>query len=315
MTYEKIYNDFDWHRFCDERFDWDWQERFNITRAAVDRNAADEEKIAIYHVQKDMDVNRITYSRLTSLTNKFANMLLKLGLEKGDRVARLLPRIPEAYVSFFGTWKSGMVDVPLYTAFGSEAIAYRLVDSGAKILVTNGENLAKLAPMPPILKDLKIIIVEEEFSDEVKSPYLSYRHLMKNADAADVPVLTCMDDPALLVYTSGTTGPPKGTTILHKGIVSVLPYATHCLDVRKDDMYWGFADPGWTYGLLSAGSAIMTIGGSLVVFEPRFEAETWYRTIVNLGVTNFTAAPTAFRAIMAAGEDLARQYAPQLRYL
>jgi acetyl-CoA synthetase len=317
MEYDNIYHNFDWSRFCDEIFNWDWKKQFNITQAAVDRHVSDQERIAIYHVDQNLDINRIPYSELKTLTDKFASILRSIGLEKGDRVARLLPRIPETYVSFFGTWKSGMVDVPLYTAFGQDAIAYRIQDSGAKVLITDRANISKIESIYTSLKDVQIILVDSELDEpkKVDIPHSSYSDLMKDAEAESIKTNTTLNDPALLVYTSGTTGPPKGTLILQKGIISVLPYAKYCLDIQENEMYWGFADPGWTYGLMSAGSAVMMVGGSLVVFEPNFEPENWYKTIDLLGVTNFTAAPTAFRAIMAAGDALANKYKPQFRYL
>lgn len=316
MDYSTIYKEFNWNKFCDGQFDWDWRSRFNITHAAVDRNAADPEKVALYHVRKDSEVDRITYGELSALTNRFANVLADLGLKKGDRVARLLPRIPETYVSFFGTWKSGMVDVPLYTAFGPDAIEYRLKDCGAKVLVTDLENRQRLSSLSETLKEMHVIVVADDGGPGgLKPGDLSFREKMAGAGDEFQTADTTLSDPALLVYTSGTTGPPKGTTILQKGVISVIPYATYCLNVRKDEMFWGFADPGWTYGLLSTGSAVMAVGGSLVVYEPRFDPEGWYKTIAKLGVTNFTAAPTAFRAIMAAGDDMARSFKPSFRYL
>jgi len=314
MEYESVYRNFTWNKFCDELFDWDWQKKFNICYAAVDRNADDSGRVAIYHVLQDLNINEITFEQLRDHTNKFANALRSIGLEKGDRVARLLPRIPETYISFFGTWKCGMVDVPLYTAFGPDAIAYRLKDSGAKVLITDRENLQRLSSISDVLSKLTIVVVGGT-ENQNQNGHIGFSKLMRDASDSEIQFDTTMDDPALLVYTSGTTGPPKGTTILQKGIISVLPYAKYCLDIRRGEMFWGFADPGWTYGLMSAGSAVMIVGGSLVVFEPRFEAESWYKTVNRLGVTNFTAAPTAFRAIMAADPEMSKKYKPTFRYL
>ena len=315
MDYTACYADFRWDGFCDELFDWNWKEMFNIAYAAVDRNARDRESTAIYHVRRDLGVDRLTFAELKTLTNQFAHVLAELGLAKGDRVARLMPRVPEAYIGFLGTWKAGMVDVPLYTAFGRDAVAYRIKDCGAKALITDNAGFEKIKPVLSSLPDLSIIITDSSETALSENMCFDYRLLMAEADGSDPEITTTLNDPALLVYTSGTTGPPKGTTILHKGVISVLPYARYCLDVHKDEMYWGFADPGWTYGLLSAGSAVMALGRGLVVFEPRFEAESWYKTVINLGITNFTAAPTAFRAIMAADQDLLSKYKPVFRYL
>ncbi|BBO74620.1 acetate--CoA ligase [Desulfosarcina widdelii] len=315
MQYEKLYHDFKWDDFCDELFDWDWRKQFNIAQAVLDRNTKDPKKIALYHVKQKLDVNVFTFGDLRSLTNKFANALQSLGLKKGDRVARLLPRIPETYVSFLGTWKSGMVDVPLYTAFGPDAIAYRIQDSEAKALITDQSNLDRLTSISDLLKEIQVIVVNPESENPSETTTTDFGKLIKEADDADLEVETTTDDLALLVYTSGTTGPPKGTTISHNAILSVLPYAKYCLDIHENEMFWGFADPGWVYGLLSAGSAPMALGAALVVFEPGFDAESWYQTIAKLKITNFTAAPTAFRAIMASGKALAEKYKPRFRYL
>lgn len=314
LDYEALRRGFTWEGFCEAHFDWDWRQRFNITYAAVDRFANDPKRVALFYVRKDHGVEKITARELKTFTDKFANVLQGLGLRTGDRVARLLPRIPETYITFFGTWKAGMVDVPLYTAFGPEAIAYRLRDSGARLLVTDAENRARLGPIAETLKDLKVIVVAGDKGGCEPGDLDFWRELDNVSDRFEPPGTT-LRDLAVLVYTSGTTGPPKGTVILQKGLISVMPYAKFCLDVRQEDMFWGFADPAWTYGLFSAGSAVMALGGALVVYEPRFEPEGWYRTVKKLGVTNFTAAPTAFRAIMAAGEALARAYRPEFRYL
>lgn len=314
MDYKALYEGFEWNGFCDEQFDWDWRSHFNVTHAAVDRNAEDPDRIALYHVSGDVDVHPYSFGQLRALTNKFANVLEGLGLKKGDRVARLMPRIPETYVGFFGTWKAGMVDVPLYTAFGSDAVEYRLKDCGAKLLLTDLENRQRLAPISNTLKDIQVIVVADEDREGLEAGDISFRKEMEKASSIYQTADTKLNDPAILVYTSGTTGSPKGTIILQKGVISVLPYARYCLDVRRDEIFWGFADPGWTYGLLSAGSAVMIAGGSLVVYEPRFEPDNWYKTVTRLGVRNFTAAPTAFRAIMAAGDELAEKYKPHFRH-
>lgn len=315
MQYEKIYNGFHWDRFCDGLFNWDWKKQFNITQAVVDLNMKDTDKIALYHITKEFSVNSITFGELKNRINKFTNALRSIGLKKGDRVARLLPRIPETYVSFLGTWKSGMVDVPLYTAFGPDAIAYRIRNSEAKVLITDQSNLDRLSTISDLLKDIKVILVNPDGKKRSETQVIDYCRLVQDADDAEIEVETTTDDLALLVYTSGTTGPPKGTTITHNGILSVLPYAKYCLDIHENEMFWGFADPGWTYGLLSAGSAPMVLGAGLVIFEPGFDAESWYKTVTQLEIKNFTAAPTAFRAIMAAGEELAEKYKPKFRYL
>lgn len=308
LSYEELRKNFSWDKFCNELFDWDINEKFNITHEAIEKHDVDPKKVALFFVDSDFRCEKYTYRDLNTLSSQFANVLKNLGLEKGDRVARLLPRIPETYITFFGTWKAGMVDVPLYTAFGPEAIEYRVKDCGAKVLVTDYENREKVAKIARNLEGVKIIVVPTGRGVGIYGGDLSFWHEMGKASGKFETVETKADDLAVLVYTSGTTGPPKGTEILQKGIVSVLPYAKYCLDVKDTDMYWGFADPGWTYGLFSAGSTLLVLGQSLLIFGGRFTAESWYHIMDQYRVTNFTAAPTAYRAIMAAGDELPKKY-------
>lgn len=304
QSYEEIRKCFSWEKLCAELLDWNINERFNIAHEAVERHSIDPKKVAMFFIDTDFRCQKYTYRELNNLTSQFANVLKNLGLQKGDRVARLMPRKLETYITFLGTWKAGMVDVPLYTAFGPEAIEYRVKDSGAKVLVTDQENRDKVDKIRGGLEDLKIIVLPTGGGMGLQSGDLDFWQEMGKASARHETVETKAEDLAVLVYTSGTTGPPKGTEMFHKAIVSVLPYAKYCLDVKNTDMYWGFADPGWTYGLFSAGSTLLVLGQSLLIFEGRFTAEAWYRIMEQYRVNNFTAAPTAYRAIMAAGDDL-----------
>lgn len=314
LNYDELRKNFTWNKFCDEMFDWNINEKFNISHEAIERHAAYPTKVALFFVDKNFRCEKYTYRELNNLSNQFANVLKNLGMEKGQRVARLLPRIPETYVTFLGTWKAGMVDVPLYTAFGPEAIEYRVKDSGAKVLVTDYENREKISKIAHNLEGVKIIVVPSDMGTGMYTGDMNFWLEMGKASTKFKTIETKADDLAVLVYTSGTTGPPKGTEILQKGIVSVLPYAKYCLDVKDTDMYWGFADPGWTYGLFSAGSTLLVLGQSLLIFEGRFTAEAWYRIMEQYQVTNFTAAPTAYRAIMAAGDELPKKYEVAARH-
>lgn len=307
-TYKELYDAFSWEAFCREHLDWNPKERLNIAHEAVDRHSQDPLKIALFCIRKGGHCEKITYRELQKLANRFANVLRDLGIERGDRVARLLPRIPETYFSFLGTWKAGAVDVPLYTAFGPEAIAYRVKDSGTKLIVTDAENRKKLVQVEDRLEGVKIMVVPEDKGLGLRQGDLSFWQEIGQAPDRFETVECREDDTAVVLYTSGTTGPPKGTLIPMSSIITILPYAKYNLDIQVHDMYWGFADPGWAYGLLTAGTSSLVLGNSLLVYEPGFTAESWYETVSKYEVTVFTSAPTALRLIMAAGEDMPKRY-------
>jgi len=307
-SYEELYDSFSWEAFCRDHLDWNPKEKLNITHEAVDRHARDPRKIALFILGKDGGCQKITHRELQKLTNRFSNVLRRLGIERGDCVARLLPRTLETYVTFLGSWKAGAVDVPLYTAFGPEAIAYRVMDSGAKLIVTDAENREKLLQVEDRLKGVRIMVVAERRGVGLHQGDFSFWHEIHHASDRFEAVACHENETAVILYTSGTTGPPKGTLIPMSGIITILPFAKYNLDVQPYDMFWGFADPGWAYGLLTAGTSALVLGNSLLVYEPTFTAESWYETVSRHEVSIFTAAPTALRLIMAAGEDLPRRY-------
>ncbi|MBI5969148.1 MAG: AMP-binding protein [Deltaproteobacteria bacterium] len=305
---EEIHRQFDWEEFSRRHLDWDPGERLNIAHEVVDRHARDPQKVALFCISREGKEEKYTYRELKKLTSQFANVLRELGIKKGDAVARLLPRIPEAYITLFGTWKAGAIDVPLYTAFGPEAIEYRVQDSGAKLLITDAENRDKWVGTRESLPEVNVLVTSRDRSSGMRRGDLSFWSEMDKVSREFATVETSSEDIAILQYTSGTTGLPKGTAIPHKGIITVLPYPKYLLDVKDDDMFWGYADPAWVYGSLTVGSTLLCLGHSLLVDEGRLEAKRWYEIMERWEVTNFSAAPTSYRTILAAGEDLPKHY-------
>ncbi len=314
-TPEEIHRQFKWEEFSRQYLDWNPAERLNIAHEVIDRHARDPKKVALFCISREGQEEKFTYREMRNLTSQFANVLKGLGIKKGDAVARLLPRIPEAYITLFGTWKAGAIDVPLYTAFGPEAIDYRLGDSGAKLIVTDPENRDKVGGTEKSLADVPVMVVSRDRSSGMRSGDLSFWSEMDKASKEFAIVETSAEDIAILQYTSGTTGLPKGTAIPHKGIITVLPYPKYMLDVRDEDMFWGYADPAWVYGSLTVGSTLLCLGHSLLVDEGRLEAQRWYEILERWKVTNFSAAPTTYRTILAAGEDLPKRYRLKVKRL
>jgi acetyl-CoA synthetase len=314
LTYEQVREGFNWDDFNKETFDWNPGKKFNLAHE-VDRHAKDPKKVAIFYILADGKEEKYTYRELRNLTSQFANVLTRLGIKKGDRVAVLLSRTIECYISFLGIWKAGAVEVPLFTAFEADAISYRVKDSGAKLIVTDAENRGKLERIEGGLPGVDVIVVCGERGLGIYKGDLSFWQEVSNASREFATVETSRDDPAVLEYTSGTTGAPKGTIIPHGGPICVIAYAKDVLEVREDDMFWGFIDPGWTYGLLSAGTSLLVLGRSLIVYGGRPDAKAWYDIMERYEVTNFTAGPTLFRMVRAAGENLPKQYKLKIRRL
>ena len=203
-------------------------------------------------------------------------MLIRLGVRKGDRVGVMLSRCIECYVSFLGIWKVGAVGVPLFTAFGPEAAGYRIKDSGSKVLITDAENRGKLERIEGGLSGVQVVVVCRDKGLGIRKGDVSFYQEIADASPEFDIVETTFDDPAVAQYTSGTTGPPKGTIIPHGGVISEVHYAKCVMDVREDDMFWGFMDPGWAHGLLAAGTTLLILGRSLLVYSGRLDPNIWY---------------------------------------
>jgi acetyl-CoA synthetase len=241
--YDELYESFDWDTFAREHLDWNPAERLNVAHECVDRHASDPQKVALFCILPDGTEEKYTYRDLKNLSSRFANGLRALGINMGDTVARLLPRIPEAYITFLGTWKAGAIDIPLYTAFQPESIEHRVRDSGAKLIVTDVENRVKLDRIKGGLEGVKVVVVTRDRELVLQRGDISFWAEVENAPGDFKTIETKPEDIAVLQYTSGTTGLPKGTAITHKGFIAVLPYAKYLMDVRDNDIFWGYADP------------------------------------------------------------------------
>jgi acetyl-CoA synthetase len=253
---------------------------------------------------KDGSVETYTYADASRLSNKFANVLGALGIARGDRVFCFMDRVPELYAAVFGTLKAGCVTGPLFSAFGPDAAGDRLADAGAKVLVTTPEQRGKVAAMKPKLPDLRhIIIVEHGNEPKLEPGELSWNDLMANAsDEFDV-VRTYPEDPAVMHYTSGTTGKSKGAVHVHQAVLGHYATGKYVLDLHPDDIYWCTADPGWVTGTSYGMFAPHTNGVTSVIYEGGFSASKWYELIERHRVTVWYTAPTAIRLLMKAGED------------
>lgn len=282
----------------------------NIAWEAVERHARGPlaTKVAIRWLGRDGMTRDISYQELARDARRFAGVLHDLGVGKGDRVFVLAQRIPELYVTVLGTLRNGSVVSPLFSAFGPEPIKTRMAAGDARVLVTT-ESLykRKAEQIVAALPGLRHILIISEGGKPISNTR-DFAALM-NAARDDYPVATTgEEDMALLHFTSGTTGTPKGAIHVHGAVVAHYATGKYALDLHADDIYWCTADPGWVTGTSYGIIAPLLHGVTSIVDEEDFDAERWYRILDEQGVTVWYTAPTAIRMLMKAGPELARAH-------
>jgi acetyl-CoA synthetase len=292
----------------------------NIAHECLDRHVADGrgDRLAIRWLGRHGESEDFTYGALRRLTNRFANVLDGLGLRRGDRVFVLTERIPELYVSVLGTLKHGGVACCLFSAFGPEPIRQRMRIGAARVLVTT-ERLyrRKVAGIREQLPDLEHVVLVGSEGVRTELPgTLDYTQLMDAADDEFEVAATKPDDMALLHFTSGTTGKPKGAVHVHEAVLAHLVTGRAALDLHDDDVFWCTADPGWvtgtSYGIISP----LANGVRSIVDQGDFDADRWYQILEDQGVSVWYTAPTAVRMMMRVGADVAREHRlPRLRFI
>jgi acetyl-CoA synthetase len=317
-SYAEFVEKFSWDTLL-KRCDWPATERYNLGHEICDRWANDPAKAdvpALRFETKDGRQGAFTYRQMKDLSNRVANVLTSLGVQKGDRVAGLLPKTTAILPALIGIWKTGAVYVPLFTAFAGQAVAYRLRHSEASVIITDEANLPKVREGLeseeglPFLK--KIIVVAAE-GIQLGEGIINFWDAVNAASGEFEVVQTKLEDVAEIQYTSGSTGQPKGAMLSHKLGLALLPYLLYAMDMREDDVFWGGADPGWAYGLIICLVGPLLVGGCATLIETPFNAELCWQVMERYGVTNFAYAPTAYRALAAAGAELAHKYNIKLR--
>jgi acetyl-CoA synthetase len=276
----------------------------NIAWEAVDRQVeiGRGDSIALIWLGKNGERREISYAELARQSNQFANLLERLGITQGDRVCVLAGRIPELYVTALGTLKAGAVFCPLFSAFGPEPVRIRLAKSQARVLVTTTTLYQrKIQALRPDLPDLKHVLLTDAEGDE---PTVSAFHARLDAESPQRALpLTQPNDFALLHFTSGTTGTPKGALHVHDAVVAHRLTGRWVLDLRPGDIYWCTADPGWVTGISYGLIAPLTNGVTLVIDEAEFDARRWYTILARERVNVWYTAPTAIRMLMKVGQD------------
>jgi acetyl-CoA synthetase len=284
----------------------------NIAHEAVDRHAAGANagRAAFRWIGRSGESRNITYADLGDLTNRFANLLGRLGVAKGDVVVTLAGRIPELYIAALGTLKTGAIFSPFFSAFGPEPIKARMNIARAKVLVTT-EALyhRKVEPYRTSMPDLEHVLLVGESGRRTSVSMTGDLHAMLDGAGATFTIpATDPQDPALLHFTSGTTGLPKGAIHVHEAVVAHHVTARFALDLHPDDIFWCTADPGWVTGTSYGIVAPLTNGVTSIIDEGDFDAERWYRILRQEAVTVWYTAPTAIRMMMKYGTALPRQH-------
>jgi acetyl-CoA synthetase len=281
----------------------------NLAHEAIDRHAAAQpNKLAMIWQGGDR-VENYTYTDMKRESNKFANALRQLGVQKGDRIFFFADRVPELYFACFGTLKAGAIIAPLFAAFGPDPVKDRIERAEGSIIVTTPQLLPKVNEIRKKLPSLEhVIVIAHRANAKVDRSDIDYQELTKNASDEFEVERTGNDDWSVIHFTSGTTGLPKGAAHVHGAVLGHYATGKYVLDLHEDDIYWCTADPGWVTGTSYGMFAPWTNGVTNVILgDSRFGASKWYEVVHKHKVTVWYTAPTAIRLLMKAGSDLARR--------
>jgi acetyl-CoA synthetase len=296
---------FNWEQ-VEKQFSWSTTGKVNMAYEAIDRHAesARKDKIALYYSDSGRD-EQYTFLDMKLNSNKFGNVLRKYGIGKGERLFIFMPRTPELYFALLGSLKAGVIVGPLFEAFMETAVRDRLQDSEAVAIVTTPALLPRI-PVAELPHLKHIIVVGQDFA-----PGDNQVDFYKEMDAASTEFdieWVDREDGLLLHYTSGSTGKPKGVFHAHNAMIQHYYTGKVVLDLQEDDIYWCTADPGWVTGTSYGIFAPWLNGVTNVIRGGRFSPQDWYQTLQRYKVTVWYSAPTAYRMLMGAGDDVVKQF-------
>lgn len=304
-SYEEERAGFNWES-VEQAFSWSRSGKVNIAYEAIDRHAEGtrKDKIALYYSDDKRD-EKYTFEEMKANSNRFGNVLRRLGIEKGDRVFIFMPRTPELYFALLGAIKVGAVVGPLFEAFMETAVKDRLEDSGATAIVTT----PALLPRVPAdqLPQLKHVILVGDQIEPGEGRVDFHKEMASASEELDIEWVD-REDGMIIHYTSGSTGKPKGVFHVHNAMIQQYYTGRIVLDLKEDDVYWCTADPGWVTGTSYGIFAPWLNGATNVIRGGRFSPQDWYNTIEKYKVTVWYSAPTAFRMLMGAGDEAVKSF-------
>jgi acetyl-CoA synthetase len=301
---DRVDTPFSWDLIT-ERFNRREDGKTNMAYECVDRHVEEGrgEKVALHYLD-DLQESKITYQELKETTDKWAAVLSENGVKKGDFVFVFLPKHPDCHIAMLAAIKLGAVVGPLFEAFMSDAVRDRIADCEGTFLITDKE-LYKRVPRDE-LPSLQTVFLTDGAGENDE---ISLQEELKAVGNIESQVEWVDPEHGLNIhYTSGSTGKPKGIIHAHRAMVQQYLTGRWVLDIQEDDVYWCTAHPGWVTGTVYGVFAPLLNGATIVIHGGRFKAEQWYETLQNAGVTVWYSAPTAFRMLMAKGNQLPEQY-------
>jgi acetyl-CoA synthetase len=293
-TYGDVCRAFRWEASA-RALGWAAGDPVNLGHTIVDRHAG-AGRPALRWLGKRGEDRTYSFDELGELTARFAAVLRARGIEPGDRVAGFMPRVPEMLVAMIGAWKAGAIYVPIFTGFGPDAVEYRVRHSGARILITHHEHRARLPE--PVPEGVTVLTVGR--GDGGVPGDVDFWRAMDDQPEGAAPVARRRDEPAVLLYTSGSTGPPKGVKIATNFLMAIHPHLVYGADLRPDDLFWPTGDPGWGYGLVCYMGAL-ALGVPVLSLEAAPTPELCVAALRDRRVSNLATTPTLLRAVMALG--------------
>jgi acetyl-CoA synthetase len=293
-------------------FRWNVPARYNIARACCGQWAADRGRFALYWEDESGASAAYSFWDVQVAANRLSNALAALGVQRGDRVALLLPQRPETAIAYMAVFQMGAIALPLSHLFGPDALEYRLSHAGASVALVEPTTLANLWAIRARLPELRHVI---GVGGAMESGVLPYEDLLEKASSEYKQIDTAAEDPALIVYTSGTTGPPKGALKAHRVMIGNLPGFVHSHDFfpQPGDMFWSPADWAWTGGLMDALLPSWACGIPILGYRGRFDAEKAFHLLEKYGVRNSFLFPTALKLMMKAVPEPRKRYSIDLR--
>ncbi len=310
LDYGKVCQQFSWPAVGRELDGLPGGKGLNIAHEAVDRHANGPRGsgLAIRWLGKDGSVRNFSYAELKGQSNRFANVLTQFGINRGDRVFVLAGRVPELYFTALGTWKNGSVFCPLFSAFGPEPVYQRLSKGDAKVLVTSKRLYKqKVAALRERLPQLRHILVIDADADISEGLWSLPKRMKEAEDSFTIPP-TDPEDMAIVHFTSGTTGMPKGAVHVHNAVLTHYLTGKYVLDFHPGDVFWCTADPGWVTGTSYGIIAPLVHGITNIIDEAEFDAMRWYKLLEEQKVNIWYTAPTAIRRLMRLAVEPRKQY-------